>query len=137
MDLPVVTHALDKDADRANPSCPRIGVIGMIFVDVINNVADNLATSSARITIDAGVRSDSLFREQTFLAPLMIAHDIVANNGANAALRILNSRCSGATIGCSATLSVLNHIVLDGYIRCFDQLNGTVSIIVKGVVAYH
>ena len=136
MNSPVVTPALYKNAVRTSSGRPRIGILGMIFVNVIDNVTNYLAMSRAYVAIDTGVCPVALVGEQTVITPLMIVHDIVANNRANAIMRILDSSCSGATIRCSTAPSILNRIVLDGDIQGPAQTNGLVSIMGKGVIAY-
>lgn len=86
MNSPVVTPALNLDTDRTNPGRSRISVFGMIFVDVIDNVADDLTLGRASIAIDTGVFCVSLIWDQAIFTFLMIVHDIVANNITNTAV---------------------------------------------------
>jgi hypothetical protein len=76
--------------------------LGLVF-------ANNLASSRAGITIDADICRVPLIRKQAVIASLMIVHDIVANNVANAPLRILDSRRSSVTLG--------RHVLKSGF-RC-------------------
>ena len=59
MNSPVVTPAFNLDAGRTNAGRSRIGIFGMILVDVVDVVADNLTARRAGIAIDADVYSCS------------------------------------------------------------------------------
>jgi hypothetical protein len=86
MNSPIVTLALDKNANGTNSGCSRIGFAANALVDIVDNVAGYFSISRAGIAVNAGVCRATLVGEQTVVTPLMIVDNIVANNGADAFL---------------------------------------------------
>jgi hypothetical protein len=137
MNSPIVTLALDKNANGTNSGCSRIGFAANALVDIVDNVAGYFSISRASIAINASICRTALVGEQAIFTSLMIADDVIANDGAKATLRILDAGCSGAAIRCSSTLRVLNRITLNDNIPSLSQVNGLMGVVLKRIVTDH
>jgi hypothetical protein len=136
LDPPIVAPALNEDASRNNPRGSRIGIFGMIFINIIDNVVGYISVGGACIAIYSDVCRLSLIREQTVLTFLMIVDNVIPNSDSHATGGSLDTCCPSATIGFPSTACVLKRVLLDCNVLGLSKMNIALSVVAKCVAAY-